>query len=138
LRGWIRGTIFTIRQMVGLYIKLLLDNLALGEGVPLRIIKLDQLKQLYQKFLEADTSSAQPLFKHYFPTQTDFDQFSQKIIGWFLHKTPEKKQESDNYLKLDLLKRLYEYFSYKIFPVLPGNLHSLEFLGQTMVKYWRI
>lgn len=118
--------------------QILLDNLALGEGVPLRIIKLDQLKQLYQHFLKADSYSAQPSFHNHFPTQADFNRFSQKIIDWFLHKILEKKQDPDNVVRLDLLKALYEDFSYQIFPVLPGNLHSLEFLAQTMVKYWRI
>jgi len=118
--------------------QVLLDNLALGEGVPLRVIKLDQLKLLYQNFLEADSSSGQQVFKRYFPTQERFDQFSQKVIDWFLNKTDEEKKDPANFAQLDILKGLYENFSCRIFPVLPGNLHSLEFLAQTMVKYWRI
>ena len=118
--------------------QILLDNMALGEGIPLRIIKLDELLLLYEHFLNTANENKKSKFKKYFPNQKSFDFFSQEVSVWFLKESSEERVNETIFGKFKILAGLYEDFSYKIFPVLPASLHSLEFLAQTMVKYWRI
>ena len=123
--------------------QILLDNLALGEGISLRIIKLEELRDLYQHFCNAqdeknndtDDENSDFNFTESFPDKSAFDTFSKQVVDWFLTIDEHNPKIPP---KFSGLKSLYKYFSNKIFPILPSNLHSLEFLSQTIVKYWRI
>jgi len=109
-----------------------IDTLAISRSLPLRLLHLDEFKNLYRHFYQADND----WFKHQYPEKKSFDSFCTNLVDWadegFCCEVNDYKQQ------LDALTEIYDNFSYKIFPILPAKLHSLEFLSQTVIKSWRI
>jgi len=100
--------------------QIILDSISINESLPLRIIDIKKFESFKDLFKEALPGEGIGEIKN--------------IIAKCL--AGEDKSEIKN--KLEKLRKIYAKNSHKIFPTLPANPHTLEFLSQTMVDNWRI
>jgi histidine kinase/DNA gyrase B/HSP90-like ATPase len=124
-------------------LQVIVDALAIGEGLPLRIICYDSLKNLYRSIVEQfqPTSELQSnTFVSSYSNKAEWDHYVTEIINWATLpediKTKGKKRP--NLSTLTELIRIYPILATNIFPVLPANQFPMEMLSRISFNEHRV
>ncbi|TXI27852.1 MAG: sensor histidine kinase [Nitrosomonas oligotropha] len=122
--------------------QVIVDALAIGENLPLRIIRYDSLQNLYESIIEQlqQTSEQQcDSFKSNYPDKAAWDKYVVKVINWANNYDSEvTESERFNLKTLQDLAKVYSSLATDIFPVLPANPFPMEMLSRISFDEYRV
>jgi len=111
--------------------QIIIDALAIGESLPLRIVRFDKLQNLYYIITKEYE------FQKKYPNKKNWDDDVIEIVKW----SRNLKNNEDNSAKQLLLKQLvdiYPKLASEIFPILPANPFPMEMLSRISFEEYRV
>lgn len=125
--------------------QVIVDTLAIGENLPLRIISYNSLRNLYSNIddelsKQGRDSLKYESFKSSYPDKLTWDKYVKKVINWAtnLENNNKSELEKPNLQILTDLIEIYPLLASKIFPVLPANPFPMEMLSRISFNEYRI
>lgn len=130
----------------------MLDTLAVGESLPLRLINLPEIKQLYnnllkvtrtevaQKYYSNKKNKNEPLklfdaFSEKFPNKKSWDLFVNETV---LFSNPDRQKGLFSPEIEILLSSVYPLIENIVFPVASSNALPLNYLAKILFREWRL
>jgi signal transduction histidine kinase len=120
--------------------QVIVDALAIGESVPLRIICYSSLKDLYGAIVRQLPQQECDSFKINYPTKLAWDSYVKEVINWtssFENKEIAERTHP-NLETLTNLVKVYPFLAHNIFPVLPANPFPMEMLSRISFDEYRV
>lgn len=125
--------------------QVIVDTLAIGESLPLRIVSYTSLRDLYSTIVEelrkpGCDSCKYDLFKSSYPDKSAWDNYVKKVINWATDFENNDKAQKDqpNLQALTDLADVYPLIAPRIFPILPANPFPMEMLSRISFNEYRV